>query len=126
MNFFSLEFVANLLGVVSVAVSSAIFIKMKLDERKQNKIVSIKLVLVDGSYEVGLPLRMLRKDVARAEILGRMGMIPMKEKGKRFSIKSLFTQEFMEEIMSVQLGKADTIKIPCTREEIEQFDIPNS
>jgi len=31
---FSLEFVANLLGVVSVAVSSAIFVKMKLDERK--------------------------------------------------------------------------------------------
>jgi len=30
---FSLEFVANLLGVVSVAVSSAIFVKMKLDEK---------------------------------------------------------------------------------------------
>ena len=128
--FFSLEFMANLLGVVSVAVSSAVFIKMKLDEKKQNKVVSIKLVLVDGSYEVALPLPMLRKDISRAEILGRLGMIPInKDKAlspRGFSIRSISSPSFIENIMSVQLGKADTIRIPCTREEIEQFDIPNS
>jgi hypothetical protein len=122
----TLEFVSNVLGVASVAVSTAIYMNMKVQERKNNKVVGVKLILVDGSYEVSLPLRMLRKDVSRAEMLGRMGMIPMKEKGKRFSIRSLFTQEFMDNIMEVQLGKSDTVIIPCTREEIEQFDIPNS
>ena len=129
-DFFSLEFVANLLGVVSVAVSSSIFIKMKMDDRKANKIVSIKLILVDGSYEVGLPLPMLRKDISRAEILGRLGMIPINQdkalSTRGFAIKSISTPAFIADIMSVQLSQVDTIKIPCTREEIEQFDIPNS
>jgi len=128
--FFSLEFMANLLGVVSVAVSSAVFVKMKLDERKANKIVSIKLVLVDGSYEVALPLPMLRKDISRAEILGRLGMIPINPKKalsqRGFVIKSMASPAFIEDIIAVQLGKADTIKILCTKEEIEQFNFPNS
>jgi len=98
--------------------------------RERHKIVSIKLVLVDGSYEVALPLPMLRKDISRAEILGRLGMIPInpnKALSQRgFVIKSMATPAFIEDIMSVQLGEADTIKILCTKEEIEQFDFPNS
>jgi hypothetical protein len=122
----SLELLANVLGVVSVAVSTAIYANQKRVEMKNNTIVSVKLILVDNSYEVSLPLKMLRKDVSRAEMLGRLGMIPMRQKGARFAIKSLFSQALMDEIIKVQLGATNVVTIPCTREEIEQFDLPNS
>lgn len=121
----TLEFVSNVLGVVSVAVSTAIYFKMKIDERKQNEKVDIKLVLQDGSYEVSIPLPMLRKDISRAEVLGRLGMIPLVDKSKKFySIAYMANPALIENIINCQLGKDDTIPIMCTKEEIEQFNFP--
>ena len=121
----TLEFVSNILGVVSVAVSTAVYVKMKLDERKSNQKVDIKLVLQDGSYEVSIPLPMLRKDISRAEVLGRLGMLPLVDKKQRFfSVAYMANPALIENIIDCQLGKSDVITIICTREEIEQFDFP--
>jgi hypothetical protein len=72
--------------------------------------------------------------VTRAEVLGLVGMLPMKEKGARFSIKSLSLsdQRFSEELKRVQKSEGpEKFRVECTPEELEQFnynqqDIPRT
>ena len=85
--------------------------------------VAVFLSLTSGEQKIELPLQMRRRDLTRAEFLGRMGMIPMKEKGKRFALRYLFTPEFISGINEVADGKTSVLEIPCSKEEIDQFDL---
>jgi hypothetical protein len=70
-----------------------------------------------------LPIELRRAELTRAEILGRIGMIPMKEKGKRFSLEYLNTSKFLRRINEIIEGHGDSdLVIPCTEEELNQFD----
>lgn len=66
---------------------------------------------------------MRRRDLTRAEILGRLGMVPMKQPGKRFAIRHLATPEFIRAINEVVDRKTSELVIPCSQEEFDQFDI---
>ncbi len=60
-----------------------------------------------------------RNDFNRAEILGRIGMLSIPE---RFSIKSLKSPEFFEQIQKVKGNKNEKeLVVTCTNEEIKQF-----
>ena len=51
-------------------------------------------------------------------------MIPMKEKGKRFSLNYLGEKEFLQRLNEIREGDGDSILvIPCNQEEFEQFDV---
>lgn len=70
-----------------------------------------------------LPLHLRREDLSRAEVLGRIGMLPMREPGKRFSLKFLATGAFLIELEMLKGGEGDVLSIPALEEEIDQFDL---
>src|SRR6185503_18782704 len=57
-----------------------------------------------------------------AQELGRLGMLPMKELGRRFSLSYLARPAFLEQLRAAQAGDGPaTIVIPCSRQEFDQF-----
>lgn len=82
-----------------------------------------------GGQAYELPVDIRRTELTRSELLGRLGMVPVKkdEKGneqKRFSISYLNSKEFFERLSQLVLGTgSDALVIPCKKEEYEQFDI---
>lgn len=97
--------------------------KIIQDERdRQSK--RMKIVLNYGNKTLELPVQLRRAEFTRAEILGRIGMIPVKETGKRFSIKFLNNTNFFEQLDLISEGDGEGIlTIPCSAEEFNQFDL---
>jgi len=113
-------------GFLSVAV---LFFIMKLANKdaieRQNEKISVVLSVGDDT-DVKVPGNIRRADFSRQEVLGRIGMIPMKEKG-RFSISYLNKEAFLDNINMIAESEGDkTLYIHCTQKEIGQFDLPNS
>ncbi len=115
--------VSNLAGAVGGVVAAAGVIKMLAAQKRQEESVVVALRLEGGEGTISLPLEMLRRDVSRAELLGRIGMLPMRQKGVRFSIRALATPAFMRAVNEVVEGRTSTLVIPATSGEIEQFDL---
>jgi hypothetical protein len=93
------------------------------EQQRQNKKVTV--LLQYGSESHALPVELRRADLTRSEVLGRIGMIPMKQKGQRFSLSYLNEPAFLQQINQIAEGKGDAVlTIPCTIEEFDQFDLP--
>lgn len=123
----ALEFVgvisdtAGAIGGVFAALGVA---KMLMAQRRQNELVTVQLVLQgQGERSVELPLRLRRGDVSRAEMLGRIGMLPMREKGARFSLRHLSSPTFFDDLNKVASGKGGRLVIPASADEFDQFDL---
>lgn len=114
--------ISNIAGFVGAFFSVAIWVKMKLDEKKANEEINVFLELYNGDSLKTLPLSMLRKDISRAEILGRLGMLPMGEKGKRFSIRYLADNSFIGNINDITKNKTNKLIILVNNDELNQFD----
>lgn len=92
------------------------------EQDRQNRKVTV--TLQHGAESLELPMELRRAELTRAEILGRLGMIPMKDKGKRFSIGHLNRPHFLRQINQIRDNDGDAdLLIPCTKEELDQFDI---
>lgn len=95
-----------------------------IDAEKKRLYRNIKVVLHNGSQQIELPFELRRMEFTRAEVLGRIGMIPMKEKGKRYSIEYLNNPKFLHQINEIADGYGDSaLEISCTEKEFNQFDI---
>ena len=94
-------------------------------ELKQKKLEQKIVVTINhGVQNLELPVELRRSEFSRAEILGRIGMIPMKEKGKRFSLAYLNTPAFLRQINQILDGEKDaTLTIPCDEIEFTQFEL---
>jgi hypothetical protein len=129
----NLDFIANIIEVATLLFailawiqSSRLNRRVREERMKMNKEVKIKLVNGDKSYIVPVPLK--GSEVSRAEILGRLGMIPIKPekainvKSPRFSISYLSTDAFMNRLNEIDEITSDTtVEISCTDEEFQQF-----
>ncbi len=94
--------------------------KTTFDERLRQKI-RVVLKSKSGDKKLLLPVPIQRGDFSRGELLGRIGMIPIKSE-KRFGIAYTHTADFLAEVQRVQQSEGeDTITIPCEPHEIEQF-----
>ena len=114
---------ANVAGVTGAIVSAIGVVRLQMDKWKMSDKVSVHLCIdEEGTPQVRLPIYMRRRDVSRAEILGRLGMLPMATPGKRFTFKYLSTPEFDEAVNAVAEGKRNLILLHSTREEADQFD----
>ncbi|MGF1524262.1 MAG: hypothetical protein ACFBSF_18230 [Leptolyngbyaceae cyanobacterium] len=124
------------LGLIAdiIGISSAVFALFAWQEsRKTNELVKaekqrqnreIKVVLHSDRQDIELPFELRRIEFTRAEVQGRIGMIPMKQKGKRYSIAYLNDPEFLHRINQIADSYGDaTLEILCSEEEINQFDI---
>jgi hypothetical protein len=96
--------------------------ELERERARQNRTVTV--VLQHGADKLPLPIELRRAELTRAEVLGRLGMIPMKQKGQRFALSYVGTAKFLEQINRIAANVGDEeLIIPCTREEFEQFDL---
>ena len=72
---------------------------------------------------------MTREELSRAEVMGRLGMIPIDDKKKiilqqpRYAIDHINTEEFLTKIDEIKNGKGDAVlEIECSKKEFDQFD----
>jgi len=98
------------------------------EQENQHQNRKIQVVLQYGSEKIELPVQLRRAELTRSEILGRLGMIPLKKEGKeRFSLKYLNTPEFFRQMNQIIEGRGEgVLTIACTADEFEQFDTTKS
>jgi hypothetical protein len=124
-----LSLISDFLAVISAIFSlfawiQARQINQKMDQEKQRQSRHISVILRNGRRCVDLPIELHRAELTRAEILGRIGMIPTKEKGKRFVLEYLHEPEFLRRISEIIQGEGEsTLEISCTEAELDQFDL---
>ena len=124
-----LGYIADVIGVFGAVFALGawlqtrkIFQEQKLEAQRQEKLISVELV--HGGQSEKLPVKLRRIEFTRSEILGRLGMLPMKEKGQRFSLAYLSTDKFLRRLNEIAESPDETIlEIPCTKEELEQFTL---
>jgi len=98
-------------------------IREELKHEKQRINKKVKVILSHGKDAIELPVELRRAELSRAEILGRIGMLPMRQKGARFSLAYLSEPEFLRRLNEVVEADGNTIlTIPCNKDEFEQFD----
>lgn len=92
------------------------------EKRRLNQ--KIAIVLQYGAEYYTLKGDTRRAEITRAEVLGKLGTLPMKNKGDRYSLEYLSTAEFIQRIQKIQEGEGvDALVIPCAKEEFEKFDL---
>jgi hypothetical protein len=122
-------FIADIIGILGALFALLAWIQTKrlrkyLEKERLRQNEKVKLVLKHNDRTIDLPVELRREEVTRAEVLGRLGMIPVKDKGKRFSIDYLNTREFWNQINQVVKGEGNSVlTIECDKDEFEQFDI---
>jgi hypothetical protein len=93
----------------------------ELFQRSQQK---IEVFLIDkhSHKKFKLPLELRRGEFSRAEILARIGMLPMTEERARFSFEYTGNSDFFSKINDIMANyDCDRLEIPCSSAEIEQF-----
>lgn len=92
------------------------------EQKRQEQEISV--ILQSGAKSLKLPVELRRAEFTRSEILGRIGMIPMKNSGQRFAIDYLNTPEFLRQINHILASDSNSIlTIPCNEKEYDQFDL---
>jgi hypothetical protein len=115
----------------------AVAVLFFLFEREKTKRACEEIFIVlkeNAKNEFIYPVPLRRSNFSRQEVLGIIGMIPMKgaresEDGKKkkifFNIEYVSNDpEFLSSINNISEGEGDTIYIRCTAEELKQFDFP--
>jgi len=114
-------YVSDMVGTIGGIVSAVGIIKLLAQKKREEQIVSVFFCVAEGNKTIFLPFEIVRRDVSRAEILGRMGMLPIQEKSGRFVVRGLLTPEFFKNLNEVREGKTSVLHIPITQKELEQF-----
>lgn len=125
---------ADIIGVLGAIFAALAWIntrKIRNEARKETDRQNQKINVILRNYDTGktitLPVKTSRAEFSRAELLGRIGMIPMKEqkeRKERFAITYLNSKEFYQHLDRVRTGSEEhDFVIPCTENEINQFDV---
>lgn len=128
----SVSLISDFLGLLGVVFSLLAWLQArqldkKIEHEKQRQNKRITVILTSGKREIKLPVGLRRAEFTRSEILGWIGMLPMKDKGKRFSLEFLNKPEFFRRINEIISAEGDTtLVIPCEEQELDQFDVPKS
>lgn len=121
--------IADIIGILGATFAVGAWwqsrqIKMELDAEKMRQQKTIRIVLSYGDKKIELPVPLLRSELTRQEILGRIGMIPTKNPKERYEIRYLNTLEFWQQLTQVMEGGGDGIfTISLQKGELDQFDL---
>ncbi len=114
--------ISSVIGIGGAIFSWLIWLKLRRRERFNEQRITIFLKF-EGRI-VTLPYAIERKNLTRSELLGLLGLLPMKVKEKRYSLNFLNTREFFQCLKAAQDKKdVHLIEIKCADEELEQFDL---
>jgi hypothetical protein len=100
-------------------------IAQELEEKRLNYPVTIVIKDATSNKSIQLPNTIRRRDVNRAEVLGRLGAVPLHNKD-RFYL-SYSSTKFIEAIDAIFTGEGQRLEILCHVDdkginELEQFD----
>lgn len=115
-------FLEPIIGLATLAAASAAWLEQRRERRLASETVTVSLAIGEEG-QVVLPLEIVRRDLSRAELLGRIGMLPMRQAGARFALRQLGTPAVMRELNRVLAGETSSLVIPASREEVDQFDL---
>ena len=98
---------------------------------RQNEDILIILKQEGSQRKICLPNKVRRGELTRAEVFGRIGMIPTvsskgasNESQSRFSVKKSSTESFIRKIDELHVSSDKTeLILDCSAREMEQFDI---
>lgn len=123
-----LSLIADIVGILGAVFALMAWLQslqtrkaINAEERRQRK--RVKIIINHGGQSIPLPAEIRRAELTRSEILGLLGMLPMKKKG-RYSLSYLNSPDFMVRVNQIADTTGDaTLTIPCTQEELDQFDV---
>lgn len=111
---------------------SALFAAVRLgvqwrDNKRLNQTMSVEVQCAKTQQVIKPELVLRRKYTTRAEVQGVLGTIKMKEPKTRYALDYMNSKIFGDAIASLQDPKQqglehNTLVIPCSPSEIEQFD----
>lgn len=121
-----LGFAILIITVISTLITLFNTRILRTEQREANKRITLVLEVKDNdsSASYTLPGAIRRKDFSRAEIMGRLGMIPLEDESKRFFTLGYVQKnpKFLKDIEEIYDLKEDAIMtIPCTQAEYDQF-----
>ncbi len=123
---FQFGFFADVLSVVGAFLSAFAWLQGKANGKQIRLNSEIKVILWNEltQRELVLPIHLRRIDVSRPELLGRIGMIPRKNKSEFFVLSYLNSPSFFQELNRIQESdKEGNLVIPCSLDEMDQFDV---
>jgi len=123
--------IADFIGIGGAFSAAAALWQLKKTEKENerlNHVVSVVLQCKTDSRRI-VPLMVVRrKHITRAELQGILGTIKLVPSKTRYTLSHLNSREFWQDIERIQTSDNDEdakLVIPCSSEEIEQFDVPS-
>lgn len=117
-----LDKISIVTGIGGAIFSWLIWLKLRQREKFNEQRITIRLKF--KPMTVTLPFAIERKNMTRSELLGLLGLLPMKKKEARYSLAFLNTRPFFDCLKAAQDQKTvQAIEILCTEEELAQFDL---
>ncbi|HPE60797.1 MAG: CRISPR-associated protein Csx16 [Thiothrix sp.] len=111
-------------ALVAMVFSILVWLHQKRRERCENALVTVKLYCAEYGQSYVLPSPIRRKDLTRAEILGLLGMLPMRDNGQRYNLSGVSSQPFLAALENAQVdSRVGEVRVPCSMKELEQFDL---
>lgn len=126
--------IADVLTVVVSIISLLIWFftfNIWRNTRKEKKLLNqeVKIYLQEKGTKrtIDIPGSIKKFEFVREEVLGRVGMVPMRpkkdEKHPRFKIKYTYDEEFLRDLYFIKEDKAKVeFYIYCEGDELDQFD----
>jgi len=125
--------IADAIGLITAVFAlwgwaNTVILRRQIADAERRRSAAIRVVLKSPTRDVELPLAMVRADLSRAELLGRVGMLPLapaaaQAQGGRFRLRALGRPEFLVALAAVQRGERDELVISADEAEIDQFDL---
>lgn len=111
-------------SLVAMLFSILIWLNQKRREKQEYALLDICLHCSETNQCIKLVGQIRRKNLTRAEVQGLLGILPMKEKGKRYDLPYLNQKAFFDALEDAQVnGELKELIIFCTDLDLEQFDL---
>lgn len=111
-------------GIISLMVSISIRMYLWRKEKQDNALIDIRLHCPEPETTITLQGQIRRKNLTRAEVQGLLGILPMKEKGKRYELQALNQKAFFDALEEAQVNtNIYELVIACTDQELAQFEL---
>lgn len=99
---------------IIVATFAAVFSGISFYKRRKDNDL-IRIIIEDKE----MPIRILRKQVSRAEVCGILGSL---HSGDKYNIAYLKNPEFFKKINKIGRGKLDCLEIPLIKGDVFEYE----
>ena len=112
-----------LVGLLTGLITLMIWWHLLRKEKRDNDLIAISLTIPAQGFKATLPGKIRRKNLTRAELQGMLGMLPMKEAGKRYQLDALNDSAFFDGLEQAQIDRdIHDVEIVCDADDLLQFD----